>query len=70
MKYRGDSCSCEGISTPISRILKDFRFLLLEHCGHNPWYEKEAREPFFAFLKQEITYLCMLPSAVCEEFLS
>ena len=49
-----DPHPAEGISTPISRVVKDFRFLLLEHCGHNPWYEKEAREPFFAFLKQEV----------------
>ncbi len=49
-----DPHPAEGISTPISRVVKDFRFLLLEHCGHNPWYEKEARELFFAFLKQEV----------------
>ncbi len=49
-----DPHPAEGISTPISRIVKDFRFLLLEQCGHTPWYEKEAREPFFAFLKQEV----------------
>jgi len=35
-------------------VVKDFLSHLLKHCGHQPWYEKEAREPFYALLKQEL----------------
>ena len=44
----------EGITIPLSRVVKDFRFHLLTHCGHHPWYEKYAKEPFYALLKQEL----------------
>lgn len=33
---------------------KDFKFFLLEKCGHMPWYEKYARDKFFEVLKKEI----------------
>jgi pimeloyl-ACP methyl ester carboxylesterase len=49
-----DPHPAEGVRAPLSRVLKDFRFLLLEHCGHTPWYEREARERFYELLKQEI----------------
>lgn len=44
----------EGIREPLSGILKDFRLILLEKCGHDPWIEKEAREIFFDILKKEL----------------
>lgn len=44
----------EGIVTPLSRVVKDFRFILLPHCGHCPWYEKEARARFYELLKEEL----------------
>jgi pimeloyl-ACP methyl ester carboxylesterase len=31
----------EGVKEPLSKVVKDFRFVLLENCGHKPWYEKE-----------------------------
>ena len=43
-----------GIAIPLSRVVKDFRFILLPHCGHHPWYEKDAREHFYTLLKQEV----------------
>lgn len=43
-----------GINQPLSSVLKDFRFILLKHCGHTPWYEREAREEFYELLRQEI----------------
>lgn len=45
----------EGVLNPLSRILKDFRFFLLEKCGHQPWIEKHAKDEFFAILKNEIS---------------
>lgn len=44
----------EGIVTPLSRIIKDFRFTLLPHCGHCPWLEKEARERFYELIWEEL----------------
>ncbi len=44
----------EGVREPLSRFLKDFKFILLEKCGHRPWIEKEAKERFYEILKQEI----------------
>ncbi|MDP2660017.1 MAG: alpha/beta hydrolase [Dehalococcoidia bacterium] len=35
-------------------ILKDFRLFLLPHCGHVPWRERRARDPFYDILKREL----------------
>jgi len=44
----------EGIQLPLSRVLDDFRFILLQRCGHHPWYEKYAKEQFYALLELEL----------------
>lgn len=44
----------ESVRLPLSSVLKSFRFILLEKCGHTPWYEKYARDTFYAILKEEI----------------
>lgn len=44
----------DGVKEPLSRILKDFRFILLEKCGHRPWIEREAKEKFYGLLEKEI----------------
>lgn len=44
----------EGVKVPLTRVLKDFKFILLEKCGHEPWIEKYARDEFFNILKKEI----------------
>ncbi|UCC59965.1 MAG: alpha/beta hydrolase [Dehalococcoidia bacterium] len=46
----------EGVRTPLFRVLRDFRFILLERCGHRPWIERSARERFFAILKAELVW--------------
>jgi pimeloyl-ACP methyl ester carboxylesterase len=46
----------EGIKEPLSRVLKDFRFVLLENCGHCPWIERNARDRFYDYLKNEVEY--------------
>jgi len=43
----------EGIKQPLSLILKDFRFILLENCGHQPWIERSAKDRFYNILKSE-----------------
>ena len=44
----------EGVKEPLSRVLKDFKFILLEKCGHQPWNEREAKDMFYRILKKEI----------------
>jgi len=45
-----------GVIEPLSRTLKDFRFILLEKCGHRPWIERSARDRFNNILKQELAF--------------
>ncbi len=49
-----DPHPAEGVRKPLARVLRDFRFHLLERCGHYPWLETHARKQFFALLRQEI----------------
>ena len=49
-----DSHPSEGVRIPLSIALSDFRFLLLERCGHCPWREKHARDSFYATLMNEL----------------
>ena len=49
-----DSHPAEGVREPLSRVLPDFRFVLLERCGHTPWIERHARERFFEVLEREV----------------
>jgi len=44
----------EGVERPLARTLRDFRFILLDRCGHTPWIERHARERFFEILEREI----------------
>lgn len=53
-----DPHPAEGVQKPLSTILEDFRFILLEKCGHKPWIEAEARDAFYKILKQELFSPC------------
>jgi pimeloyl-ACP methyl ester carboxylesterase len=44
----------EGVREPLCRVLRDFRFILLEKCGHEPWIERYARDRFYRILKDEL----------------
>lgn len=48
-----DVLPAEGVKEPFSRLIKDFRFIVLEKCGHYPWYERYARDAFFTILRDE-----------------
>jgi pimeloyl-ACP methyl ester carboxylesterase len=39
-----------GVSQPLGRVLRSFRFYLLEKCGHRPWRERAARDRFYRLL--------------------
>ena len=43
-----------GVKEPLTGVLKDFRFILLENCGHTPWLERQAKTMFFSILKRTI----------------
>ena len=49
-----DPHPAEGVQTPLSAILKNFRFILVNNCGHKPWIEREARDKFYGILKEEL----------------
>jgi pimeloyl-ACP methyl ester carboxylesterase len=50
-----DSHPADGVREPLERVLSDFRFILLERCGHEPWSERWARDAFFSAVREEIT---------------
>ena len=49
-----DPHPAEGIRDTLSPVIKDFRFILLENCGHLPWIEREAKDKFYEILKKEL----------------
>lgn len=49
-----DPHPAEGVREPLSRVLPNFRFILLKNCGHKPWVEVEARDRLFQILIIEI----------------
>lgn len=49
-----DPHPAEGVNDPLAQKLPDFRFVLLEKCGHRPWAERYASEEFFRVLAKEI----------------
>lgn len=49
-----DPHPAKGVQTPLSGVLKSFRFILLKNCGHKPWIERQARDEFFRILKEQL----------------
>jgi pimeloyl-ACP methyl ester carboxylesterase len=49
-----DSRPAGLVQESFARVRKDFKFILLEKCGHIPWLEKYARDKFFEILREEI----------------
>lgn len=49
-----DPHPANGVSEPLSKVLKDFKFVLLKNCGHRPWDEKEAKDKFYQVLRAEL----------------
>ena len=50
-----DPHPAEGVREPLRSLGLPFTFQLLPRCGHTPWEEKFAREPFFRLLARELT---------------
>lgn len=49
-----DPHPADGVRVPLGRTLRDFRFVLLDRCGHEPWRERHARDRFYAVLREEL----------------
>lgn len=49
-----DPHPAQGVEAPLSAVLDDFRFVLLQHCGHRPWTERQARAEFLRILGEEL----------------
>jgi len=43
-----------AVKNTLSRVCKNFRFILLKQCGHYPWMETFAQEKFYEILIKEI----------------
>jgi pimeloyl-ACP methyl ester carboxylesterase len=43
-----------GVLGTLSYVLPEFRFVLLENCGHRPWRERQARDLFLSLLQEEL----------------
>lgn len=50
-----DSSPAAGVQEPLAGLIQDFRFIVLERCGHSPWKETYAQERFYEVLREEIT---------------
>lgn len=49
-----DSHPYEGVKEPLTKVIKDFKFLLLKDCGHYPWNEAKAKEEFYNILHHSL----------------
>jgi len=38
----------------LGSVFREFRFVLLEKCGHHPWLERHARDEFFDIVRAEV----------------
>jgi pimeloyl-ACP methyl ester carboxylesterase len=50
-----DPHPADGVKIPLSRVIKNFKFFLLENCGHCPWLERSARDRFYEILNEELS---------------
>jgi len=44
----------DGVREPLSKVLTTFRCITLKNCGHRPWIERDAIDPFYSALMREI----------------
>ena len=43
-----------GVKKPLSKIMNDFKFILLKNCGHKSWIEREEKSHFYKIIKKEL----------------
>jgi len=44
----------DGVGIPLQAVLPDFRMVVLPHCGHTPWRERDARDAFLQQVRREL----------------
>jgi len=44
----------QGVSEPLSPVLKSFHMTVLEKCGHTLWAERHAADRFYQILQSEV----------------
>lgn len=44
----------QGVSEPLSPVLKSFHMIVLEKCGHTLWAERQAADLFYQILLAEV----------------
>jgi pimeloyl-ACP methyl ester carboxylesterase len=49
-----DPHPAEGVERPLREAVRDFRFILLEKCGHEPWKERAAKDRFYEIVREEL----------------
>lgn len=49
-----DALPYQGVKEPLSKVLKNFKFILLKNCGHYPWRERVVKDEFYELLKEEL----------------
>jgi len=49
-----DPHPADGVRIPLSKVIKNFKFILLENCGHRPWIERAAKTRFYDLLREEL----------------
>jgi pimeloyl-ACP methyl ester carboxylesterase len=51
---REDPHPSRGVVGPLRQEGVDLRVVVFDRCGHEPWWERHARAPFFRELRKEI----------------
>lgn len=46
-----DSHPYQGVKEPLTTVLDNFTFILLDHCGHEPWIERQAKDSFLRLIR-------------------
>lgn len=49
-----DPHPAQGVKESLSKVVKDFKFILLQNCGHKPWIERAAKDKFYEILKNQL----------------
>jgi len=44
----------QGVKEPLSKVIKNNKFILLDNCGHYPWNEQYAKDRFYEILFDEL----------------
>jgi pimeloyl-ACP methyl ester carboxylesterase len=49
-----DPTPVESVAVPLAATLRDFRMVVLEKCGHDPWRERRAADKFYELVDRHL----------------